>query len=277
MGVLNVTPDSFSDGGRYFDPGAAAERALEMISEGACIIDVGGESTRPGAQPVDADEQLRRVLPVIEAVRRQSDVLISIDTTQSQVAGPVIDAGANIINDVSAGDDDDTVFALAARRHCGLILMHRLLRPPRDSYSDQYQSPPQYDDVVPAVRDYLLHRATRAQQAGVDRACIVLDPGLGFGKTVEQNYELIRRTNELLSAGYPLLSAASRKSFIGKVTNVIEPSDRVAGSIAVAVAHYLAGVRVFRAHDVSVHRQALAVAQAIAAATSAGGMPPEND
>lgn len=261
--ILNITPDSFSDGGLYINPEAAAGRAMEMVSEGACVIDIGGESTRPGARRVDATEQIGRVVPVIEKIREESDVLISIDTTLSEVARAAIDAGANIINDVSAGDDDEKIFEQAVQHRCGLILMHRLRKPAGDSYSDQYQSPPEYDDVVATVGEFLRERAAKAEAAGVDRASIVIDPGLGFGKTVEQNYELIRRTNELLRIGYPLLSAASRKSFIGKVTNEEEPAKRVMGSVAVSVAHYLSGVRLFRVHDVAAHRQALAVAAAI--------------
>lgn len=238
---------------------------MEMVAEGACIIDIGGESTRPGAARVDVSEQLRRVLPVIEAIRKQSDVLISIDTTSSEVARAALGAGANIINDVSAGSDDEQMFEFASQCGCGMILMHRLRAPADDSYSDKYDAPPKYEDVVLTVRAFLEQRAATAQQAGIDRRSIVIDPGLGFGKTVAQNYELIRRTNVLLAAGYPILSAASRKSFISKATGESDPSRRLAGSIAVSVAHYLAGVRLFRVHDVAAHYQALAVASAMSA------------
>jgi len=269
MGVLNVTPDSFSDGGLHVDPARAVDHALKMVEHGASVIDIGGESTRPGAQRIDADEQQRRVLPVVEALRKQSDVLISIDTTRAAVAAAALDAGANIINDVSAAEEDDAMLALAAQRNCGLVLMHRLRPPDADQFSDRYDTPPSYDDVVTTVRDYLVQRATMAQQAGVSASSIVIDPGLGFGKTVEQNFELIRRADAFLTTGYAVLSAASRKSFIGRVSGVDEPTERVFGTVAVSIAHYLAGIRLFRVHDVAAHRQALAVAAAIGG--SAGG------
>jgi len=264
MGILNVTPDSFSDGGRFETVEAATQRAMEMIEQGASIIDVGGESTRPGAERIAAAEQLRRTIDVIKSIRAHSEVCISIDTTQKQVAEAAIDAGADIINDQSAGREDPELFALAAARQCGLILMHRLRPPDVDQFSDQYQREPKYDDVVTTVRDFLCERLRAALDAGVAHEAIVLDPGLGFGKTVEQNYELIRRTGELLAIGRPVLSAASRKSFIGSVSGVTEPSRRVSGSVAISVAHHLAGVRLFRVHDVAAHAEALAVAEAMA-------------
>ena len=259
-GVLNVTPDSFSDGGACEDVPTAVARALQMIEEGACVIDVGGESTRPGAARVAADLQVARTVPVIEALRRRCNVLISIDTTQVEVAEASLDAGADIINDVSAGTEDARMLDLAAGRGCGLVLMHRRVPPQEDSYSDRYASAPEYADVATEVRGFLEDRCREAVAAGVDASALVIDPGLGFGKTVEQNFQLIHSIRSLVETGYPVLSAASRKSFLGAVTGVTTPSDRVSGSTAVSVIHYLAGVRLFRVHDVAAHREALDVA-----------------
>ena len=262
MGVLNITPDSFSDGGSFVTADRAVEHGLRMVDDGASIIDVGGESTRPGAQRVSVEEQTRRTVGVIERLRRETDVLISIDTTRSAVAEAALEAGADIINDVAAGTEDKRMFELAGRRRCGLVLMHRLRPPDADSYSDQYRNPPVYNDVVATVRDYLIDRCQAAIGQGVDPSAIVIDPGLGFGKTVRQNYQLIGGIGALLGIGYPVLSSASRKSFIGAVSGVAEPSDRIIGSTAVSVMHWLGGVRLFRVHDVAAHRQALAVAAA---------------
>jgi dihydropteroate synthase len=265
MGILNVTPDSFSDGGLHVGVHAAVGHALRMEGEGAEIIDIGGESTRPGAAAVPAHEQIARAIPVIEQVRRGSEVLISIDTTSAEVARAALDAGADVINDTSAGQDDPAMFALAAERRCGLVLMHRPRRPREESWSDRHDSDPVYDDVVREVRAFLLQRAHAAEQAGIERACVVTDPGLGFGKNVEQNYQLVARTAELVATGYPVLAAASRKSFIGAATGQRNPRQRVIGSVAVSVAQYLAGIRLFRVHDVAAHREALAVAAMVIA------------
>ena len=267
MGVLNVTPDSFSDGGSFASVAEAVDHALGMINDGACIIDVGGESTRPGAAPVSADQQIARTRPVIERLRQADDVLISIDTTNSVVAEAALDAGANIINDVSAGQDDERMLPLAGRRACGLVLMHRLTSPALDSYSDQYFQNPTYDDVVANICEFLLQRCEAATSHGVDHVAITLDPGLGFGKSKEHNFQLIRRANEIVQLGFPVLSAASRKSFVGAVTDVPTPSQRVIGSTAVSVAHWLSGVQLFRVHDVAAHREALSMAQAIRSAS----------
>ncbi len=266
MGVLNVTPDSFSDGGDHLEPAAAVDRALAMIAEGADIIDIGGESTRPGSQRVDSATQIARTKPVIDRLRTQSDIPISIDTTRGDVALAALDAGANIINDVAAGAEDERIFRLAAERQCGLILMHRLVSPEHDSYSPQYAAKPEYDDVVAVVRRFLLQRTDAAMDAGVDRSAIAIDAGLGFGKSVAQNYELIARGEEFVATGYPVLCAASRKSFIGTVIDADDPRDRVLGSTAISVVQFLQGVRLFRVHDVRPHRDALAVAGAIGAA-----------
>ena len=263
MGVVNATPDSFSDGGAYRDAGAAAEAALALVEAGAAIIDVGGESTRPGAARVEAAEQIRRVVPVIEAIRRRSDVAISIDTTLADVAQAAIEAGAEIVNDVSAGEEDPGILRLAASRGCGLVLMHRLAAPPEDSFSDRYAKPPTYHDVVGDVQAALLSRVAIAEAAGVDPASIAIDPGLGFGKSVEQNFALVARLSELVSLGRPVLVGASRKSFIGAVTGESDPVRRVAGSVVAAVAAWSAGARIIRTHDVAATRQGLEVAAAI--------------
>lgn len=263
MGILNVTPDSFSDGGRYATASDGVNAAKRMKDEGACIIDIGGESTRPGASAVHEAEQIRRTIPVIQEIRKcfsSEELLLSIDTTRSEVARAALDAGANIINDISAGRDDDAMLPLAASRKCGIILMHRRSAPDKDVYSDQYAIAPDYGgDVVLHVRQFLQQRCEAAIAAGIDPAAIVLDPGVGFGKTVEQNFELIHRTRELIKLNHPLLSAVSRKSFIGAVSNEPNPVGRVFGTIAITVVQWLAGVRLFRVHDVAAHRQALDV------------------
>jgi dihydropteroate synthase len=270
IGILNVTPDSFSDGGQYADVADALAAAELMHAQGADAIDVGGESTRPGAAPVDIAEQIRRTQPVIAALRqrfRREELLISIDTTRAAVAQAALDSGADVINDISAGLDDPDMLPLAASRACGLILMHRRTTPARDFFSHQYTAEPDYgNDVVGAVRSFLEGRAHEAVGGGINQKSIVIDPGLGFGKSVDQNYELAGRMQELAGLNYHVLSAASRKSFIGAAINEPVPSRRVSGSIAMSVAHWMMGVRLFRVHDVQAHRQALDVAMAITAA-----------
>ncbi len=259
MGILNVTPDSFSDGGRYEHQDAALQRVLEMQSEGADLIDIGGESTRPGADRISTQQQMDRVLPVIEAIRSASDILISIDTTHARVAEAAIEAGANAINDVSAGVEDPGLIEVAARLGCGLILMHRLVPPGQDSYSTAYDQPPIYENVVLEVREFLQDRARLAREVGVGEASIVLDPGLGFGKSVDQNWALIRETHSLMEGGYPLLGAASRKSFLAAICGGTEvpPARRGPASVAASQMQYLGGIRLFRVHDVALHAQGL--------------------
>lgn len=268
LAIVNVTPDSFSDGGEAFTPERALERIELALRDGADAIDIGGESTRPGAARVPEDEQIARVIPVIRAARHAGvNLPISIDTTRARVARAAIDEGANIINDVSAGLEDPEILPLAASAGCGLILMHRAAPPPKDVYSHQYANAPHYDPgsggVVGVVRAFLLERARAALALGVQREAIVLDPGLGFGKGVEQNYELIRRAAELQSLGFAALSAASRKSFLGAASGEPDPKSRVAASVAVTVFHALAGLRLFRVHDVAAHVQALRAVRAI--------------
>ncbi|MEO1128620.1 MAG: dihydropteroate synthase [Planctomycetota bacterium] len=265
LGIVNLTPDSFSDGGELGSISAAVSRMQQLVEEGAAILDVGGESTRPGAVRIDPSEQIDRVVPVIKAARAAGiSVPISIDTTRAAVAEAALDAGAQIVNDVAAGLEDDAMLPLVASRGVGVILMHRLRPPDQDVYSHQYDESPAYQDgIVAFVRAWLADRAAAARQAGVRREGIVLDPGLGFGKSVEQNLALVRSTPDLASLGYPLLSAASRKSFVGAISGVDEPADRIAGSVAISVAHLLAGVRLFRVHDVRAHAEALAVASGL--------------
>lgn len=278
MGVLNVTPDSFSDGGSYAGVDEAVAAARRMIAEGAAIIDIGGESTRPSAESVPEDEQIRRVVPVVQALCAREIAgrfLISIDTTRSRVAVASLEAGADIINDVSAGMDDEAMLPLAASRRCGLILMHRLRKPREDSFSTHYApgAEPDYQgDVYRVVRDFLNERVQAALAAGVRREAIVIDPGLGFGKSVAQNYELALRLGALQrDLDLPALSAASRKSFLAHSPSAPRPdalpspqsAERLAAGVALTLSHWQMGVRLFRVHDVAAHAQALAAAAAL--------------
>lgn len=267
MGILNVTPDSFSDGGELPTPAHAVKRAHAMLDEGADLLDIGGESTRPGSDPVPAKEQINRTIPAIDAIRNAGIAApISIDTTSSIVAAEAIAAGANIINDVSAATHDADMLTLAAKQSTGIILMHRLRPPHQDSYSHQYENAPDYSSsggVTAAVAQTLKERASAAQQAGISPHAIVIDPGLGFGKTAQQNYELIANTHQLASLNYPILAASSRKSFIGHATNKDLPNQRAIGSVAAAVAQVLAGAVIVRCHDITPHAEALKVTHAI--------------
>jgi len=268
MAIVNVTPDSFSDGGENLEPAIAAAYCATAIAEGAAILDVGGESTRPGAVRIPAIEQIHRVVPAIRAIRDLGITApISVDTTLAEVAIAAIEAGAGIVNDVSAGAEDARMMPVVAERRAGMILMHRRVPPGRDAYSHAHEHAPDYSGeggVVRAVRSFLASAAERAIRAGLTRNQIAIDPGLGFGKSVAQNYQLIARAPDLLSLGFPVISAASRKSFLGAATGQTTPSERVEASVAVSVAQYLAGVRIFRVHDISAHARALAVAEQIA-------------
>ncbi|MSR29400.1 MAG: dihydropteroate synthase [Phycisphaerales bacterium] len=262
MAIINVTSDSFSDGGLHEDPACACVWACECIEAGASIVDVGGESTRPGAKAVSEAEQIARVVPAIALMRRiesvaEGSVAISVDTTRAMVAAAALDAGATIINDVSAGEDDPEMIPLAAARGCGLVLMHRLRRPEGDSYSDRYQTPPEYSDVVVHVRDYLGSRVRVAIEGGVEPRAIAIDPGLGFGKTVEQNFELMSRLSEIVALGHPVLVSASRKSFLGVATAEANPARRDALSVDAALLLASAGAAIVRAHAVKAHADAL--------------------
>lgn len=262
MAIINVTPDSFSDGGEAFTVEGALERMRRAVREGAAILDIGGESTRPGAQRIPASEQIARTIPIIRAARNSGiDRPISIDTTLAEVASAAIDAGATIVNDVSAGTEDAAMFALAAQRGAGIILMHRLRPPGEDQYSTRYAREPEYPSeaggVVGVVLAFLQARIDAAIAAGVAFEAIAIDLGLGFGKSVAQNLELIRRISEFGALSRPILSAASRKSFLSAAPGKDHPKDRDAASVGVTVAHALAGVRLFRVHDVGAHVQAL--------------------
>ncbi|MBL8760065.1 MAG: dihydropteroate synthase [Phycisphaerae bacterium] len=265
VAILNVTPDSFSDGGKLTTPEAAAMAALRAVEQGAAMLDIGGESTRPGAARVSEEEQIARVVPSIRAIRARGgaagEIPISVDTTRSAVARAAIEAGADAINDVSAGTEDEGILRLAAERGAGVVLMHRLRPPGEDSYSDRYRETPRYQEVVLEVRAFLVERARRAMESGVARESIVIDPGLGFGKSVEDNLRLVRRVDELVGLGFVVLGAASRKSFVGRVSleRESEPTERLAGSLAFAAAMHARGVRMFRVHDVAEHVEMLRV------------------
>ncbi|MCA9293100.1 MAG: dihydropteroate synthase [Phycisphaerales bacterium] len=263
IGIINRTPDSFYADSRHASTTAASEQAARMAQAGAGVLDLGGESTRPGAARIPVDEQIARVIPTIQAIRAAGvNLPISIDTTRLDVARAALDAGANIINDVSAGEEsEDRIFTLAAERSAGLILMHRLRPPDTDAFSNAYASAPVYTDgVVHTVCAYLQARAEAALRAGVSQEAIVLDPGLGFGKTVEQNHKLIRRIDEVAALGYPVLCAVSRKSFVGiahSTETSLPVADRLSGSIAIAQTMQRTGLRLFRVHDVADHVAAL--------------------
>lgn len=270
IAIINATPDSFHGASRVLDPAEAVDRAERSVGEGANALDIGGESTRPSAARVREAEQRERVLPIIHAVRRSGGVAsrtpIIIDTTSEAVARAALDAGADAVNDVSAGLESPGMFALAAERGAGLIVMHRLAPPTADSYSDRYPREPDYPGgVVARVLGFLRARASAAEAAGVARGALVLDPGLGFGKSVEQNLELIRHTGTFSGAGFPVLSALSRKSFVGRVGlgRDSTPDERLPGTLALSVAHLAAGAMLFRVHDVGPHAQALRAAWAV--------------
>jgi dihydropteroate synthase len=267
MGVVNVTPDSFSDGGLFLDAHAAIAHARELVGEGADIVDVGGESTRPGAEPVSAEEELRRVLPVVEGIvvgdRTPTRPQVSIDTSKAPVARACIDAGATLVNDVTALRGDPEMAALVAESGAECCLMH-MRGEPRTMQAD-----PRYDDVVDDVRAFMEERMAYAVREGVREERIMLDPGIGFGKTLAHNLALLRRLDELASLGRPLVVGTSRKSFIGRVladaaghTEPAAVAERLPGTIATNVLAYERGASVFRVHDVAPVRAALALAAA---------------
>lgn len=259
MGILNVTPDSFSDGGKYSGLDAAVKQVELMVSEGVDIIDIGGESTRPGADPVTADEQIRRVVPVIATIRQQlrSDILISIDTTLSAVAKAALDAGANIINDVSGGSADPAILTLAAATGAPIILMHSQGTP------KTMQDNPHYQNVVQEVLDALDESINAALKAGVNKEAIAIDPGIGFGKRKQDNLDLLAHLDALVASGFPVLLGTSRKRFMGTICDVNEPSELVTATAVTTALGVMAGVRIFRVHDVKENRQAVDVAWAI--------------
>jgi len=256
MGILNLTPDSFSDGAKFRNAEAAIEHAISMVNDGADIIDIGGESTRPDAKRVDEEEQKTRVIDVIAGLNDKlpEHVPISIDTTLSSVAEAALDAGASIINDVSAGRDDPEIIALAADRQCPYILMHMQGDP------QTMQDGPVYANVVEEVRTFLLERAELAQSKGVEQNNIFIDPGIGFGKTKQHNLQIISSLGRLVDTGYPVMLGASRKRFMGSICAETEFYKLVGATCATTAIGIFAGVNIFRVHDVRANRQAADVA-----------------
>ena len=254
MGIVNVTPDSFSDGGRFLDPERATAHGRRLVAQGADILDIGGESTRPGAQAVSAEDELGRVEPVVEGLAGTAPV--SIDTSKASVAAAALDRGAEIVNDVTALRADPDLAGLCAERGCTVVLMH-MLGSPRTMQDD-----PRYEDVVDEVRRFLAGRVEAAVSAGVAEERIWVDPGIGFGKTVEHNLELLRRLGEIATLGRPVVIGSSRKRFLGEITGR-ELGERLGGTIASNVLALAAGADVFRVHDVAEARQALDAAEAI--------------
>jgi len=266
MGILNVTPDSFSDGGRHLDPDAAVAHGLRMLDEGADILDIGGESTRPGSDPVPPEEQQRRVLDVIRRLRERlpASVPLSIDTTWASVARAALASGADWINDTSAGLDDPDMLPLAAELQVPIVLMHRRGVP------RTMQDAPQYRDVVAEVRDHLAARAEAALAAGVRPEAILLDPGIGFGKTLEHNLALMANLGSLVELGFPIVLGASRKRFLGALCKDVPPEQRLAATCATTALGVMQGVSIFRVHDVAANRQAADVAWAVLRFSTAG-------
>lgn len=258
MGILNITPDSFSDGGKYAGLDSALQQVELMLSEGADIIDIGGESTRPGAETVSSDMQIQRVVPVILAIRQVAqNILISIDTTSSAVAKAALDAGANIINDVSGGRADPAILTLAAKTGAPIILMHSPER------SKTMQDNPHYEQVVQEVIEALNDNITAALKAGVKKEHIAIDPGIGFGKRKQDNLDLLAHLDSLVALGFPVLLGTSRKRFMGTICDVSEPSELVTATAVTTALGVMAGVQMFRVHDVKENRQAADVAWAI--------------
>ncbi len=258
VGILNVTPDSFSDGGDFLDPEAAAEHAAAMLDEGAEILDLGGESTRPGSDPVSQDEEIRRLIPVIERILAvRPGAVISVDTYRSGTAIAALGAGARLINDVTALRGDPRMASVVKEAACPVILMHMQGQP------RTMQKEPHYEDVVREVRDFLAQRAESAVAAGIGPENIIVDPGIGFGKNLEHNLDLLQNLDAIADLGFPVLIGASRKTFIGRITGVQEAKERVFGTVATTVLAYERGATFFRVHDVCANREALAAAKAI--------------
>jgi dihydropteroate synthase len=257
MGILNVTPDSFSDGGKFFTVEKAVEHGLRMTAEGAQIIDVGGESTRPGAESVAAEEELSRVIPVIEGLRARIDMTVSIDTSKAQVARAAIQAGASIVNDVTGGRGDKKMMPLVAENKSAFVIMHMQGTP------QTMQLEPRYDDVVSEVADFFRQQYGRAIECGIDPMAIAFDPGIGFGKTLEHNLELLAQLDRLRVHDRPLVVGISRKSFLAKVTGSPEISDRLAPAVALTSLSRARGADVFRVHDVKENVNALRVTEAV--------------
>jgi dihydropteroate synthase len=257
MGIINATPDSFSDGGSFLDPQAALAHGLRMVAEGAEILDIGGESTRPGAQSVEADEEIRRVLPIIQALRRESQVLLSIDTSKAAVARAALVAGADIINDVTGLRADPDMTSLAASSKAGIVIMHMQGEP------RTMQVAPTYDDVVHEVGEFFRQSLARSVACGIDPMRIALDPGIGFGKTPEHNRRLLAELSAFLEFRRPLLVGASRKSFLGWLAGSSAMDDRFWPGVALTSLCRERGARILRVHDVKPHTEALRMTEAI--------------
>jgi dihydropteroate synthase len=258
VGIVNVTPDSFSDGGTFLDPEAACNHGLKLLAEGADLLDIGAESTRPGATPVSELEELGRLLPVIRALRKKTDAPLSIDTFKSGVAAAALDAGADIINDITALSDPH-MGPLVASHRAGLILMHMQGTPETMQMNPAYPE----EGVVETVVKFLSDRQERAIGLGVDAASLILDPGLGFGKTVEHNLALLQSLPTLTKLGAPVMIGHSRKSFLGAVTGSRAPVDRLAAGLAVTALARAVGVRLFRVHEARFHREALTMTETL--------------
>jgi len=256
MGVLNVTPDSFSDGGLFFDKNKAISHGLRMVEEGADIIDIGGESTKPGSKPIELEEELRRVMPVIESIAKEVDIIISIDTYKSAVAQRAIEAGAEIVNDISGLHFDPDLAKVAAKGNIPLILMHIRGTP------ETMQKNVHYDSIFSEILQYLKDSIQRAESAGLDPRQIIIDPGIGFGKTVKDNLLIIKNLHEFRILGKPILLGTSRKSFIGKILNT-EVEDRLEGTLSSIAIGVLNGAHIIRSHDVHQAKKAITVADAI--------------
>jgi len=256
MGILNVTPDSFSDGGQFLDAGRAVAHGLEMAAQGAALIDVGGESTRPGAQAVPPAEQIRRVIPIIGALAEKTDIPISIDTHHVEVARAALTAGASVLNDITALSDKQMA-ELAARQQVPVVLMHMQGTPAT------MQVEPHYEDVVAEVRDFLLARCAQARSFGIAPERLFIDPGIGFGKTLQHNLLLLRHLDAFVGTGYRVLVGPSRKAFLGKLTGKEKPADRVFGTAATVALCAAAGVSIVRVHDVAEMADVVKVTNAI--------------
>ncbi len=256
MGILNMTPDSFSDGGQFKSHDKAIDHALKMVEEGANIIDIGGESTRPGAESVQLEEELSRTIPIIEAVRLKSDCLISIDTYKSKVAKAALDAGADMVNDISGLTFDHNMASLVAERNVPVIIMHIKGKP------GDMQKNPNYDNLIKEIKAFFEVQIAIAKKAGIDSGNIILDPGIGFGKRLEDNFEIIRELGQISTMGYPVLLGPSRKSFIG-FTLDLPIEERIEGTLASITAGVINGARIVRVHDIRATRRTLTITEKI--------------
>ena len=256
MGVLNLTPDSFSDGGLFSNPDKALSQGLKMINEGAHIIDIGGESTRPGSNPVSIDKELDRTIPIIEKIRSISNCVISIDSYKSKIVEAALNAGANIVNDISGLTFDHKMSELVAKKNAPLILMHIKGKP------KSMQQNPNYNNLINEILSFFTKQISAAQSAGIDTSKIILDPGLGFGKKIEHNFEIIRKLPQICAMGFPALVGPSRKSFIGETLN-LPINQRIEGTMASITASIMNGARIVRVHDIEETRRTVAITEKI--------------